>query len=116
MSAAQLAFDYEPRKLARRKDPATSRAAASGDRTTNRARLLAAFAGHHGLTYVEAAAAAQMESHEAARRIADLTRLGLLEVATLGGREMLRETPNGRQARVHRITDAGKQVLRSQQK
>ena len=49
----QLALDYSPRKLARRRDPDTSHAAAQGERSTNRMRLLAVFAAAwpQGLTY-----------------------------------------------------------------
>ena len=54
-----------------------------------------------------------MERHEAARRIADLTRLDLLEVAVLGGHAQLRHTASGREARVHRATDAGKREARA---
>ena len=111
----QLALDYSARKLARRRDPGTSHAAAQGDRSTNRMRLLAVFAAAwpQGLTYEQAAGPARMERHEAARRIADLTRLDLLEVAVLGGHAQLRHTASGREARVHRATDAGKREARA---
>jgi predicted ArsR family transcriptional regulator len=114
MSAVQqLELVYPTERLARRRDPVTSKAAANGDRASHRCRVLVAIAATAGMTYVEAAHYAGLEPHEAARRIADLTRLGLLEVVVYGGVAQVRDTPNGRSARVHRATDLGKREARN---
>lgn len=106
-------MNIEPRTLARRDDPGTSKAAAAADRITHRARLLAAFYAYGDMTYTEAAHAADLEPHEAMRRMSDLKRLGLLEVATFAGHSIRRRTPSGREADVHRVTDAGKRAVRA---
>lgn len=113
-----MSLNYPTRKLHRRTDPTTSAlsAADTRGRITNRGRVLAAFARRpaSGLDYVTAAALADLERHEAERRISDLRNLGYLAVKVdRHGHEVKVILSTGRPARVHVITPAGLAAVRS---
>ena len=120
MSIEQLLIDYEAHKTARTDDPDTSKVAAHRSRTermAHRGLILAALDGWPmGLTYTELATVTTLEKHAVGRRLSELGNEDLVERAVLDGRPLMRLTDSGCYAHVVRITDAGKQVLRSQQK
>jgi hypothetical protein len=110
--STQLALDLAPHKLARRTDPATSKAAAHADHVTNRRRVLIALSGSPGLTYWEIGASAGFSDLvEAARRVGDLLKLRMITPLAAGDHEVLRSAPDHRASRVYVLTDLGREAL-----
>lgn len=98
MSADQLALDLAPR--ARRRDPATSHAAAAqaGQRAQHHAALILGAlvqAGERGLTNHEAAGVTGLDHVAVARRLPELERAGQARPT-----DATRLSPSGRAARV----------------
>lgn len=100
-----------PRELARLEDPDTSHAAAralAGKAGTMRRRLLAVYVkAPGGLTAEEAADRAGFDPAEGPwKRVSDLTNMDLIRPTG-----KTRAASSGRQQRVLRITDAGREAL-----
>lgn len=118
-SAGQLTLDavqdlhIPADTLARREAPLTSKAAAAGDRTTHRFRILEAFGKRPtGIDYMTAARLADLPPWEVTRRVSDLLRLGLLEVKRDDtGAEVTVQLPSNRAGRVYQITALGAAAL-----
>lgn len=104
--AAPERVAFEPRRLARRKDPATSKAAAAAVEQfggKHHQVILDALRqrGRHGLTFHEIAACCSLDPHAVGRRLGELQRAGLARVLLdNAGNERMRDTPSGRAARV----------------
>lgn len=103
MNQTQFAA-MEPRTLARRRDPETSKAAAESVHdfaSGHYALILKALRTLGASTYHEAAEHCGLEPHAAGKRFSDLERAGLIAVVLDGdGSEMTRMSPSGRKARV----------------
>lgn len=104
-----MTIEYPARKLHRTDDPTTSIEAATGDRSTHRAKILQAFATTSlGLTIDEAAELSGLPQVETGRRISDLLALDLIKVITnQDGKPLTGTLKSGRRGRVYRITEAG---------
>lgn len=103
------------RALARRGDPSTSKSAArSLDRESMLHVLLSSFASISG-TAEEAANRAGIDAWAASKRVSDLLNAGLIEVATVNGKELQRRGSSGKFQRVLRITERGRASLASKQ-
>lgn len=101
----------DPRTLARSADPQTSHDAAArldaGRAGTIRRRLLVQFGRFPNLTADEATSAAGFEPADGAwKRVSDLINLGLIEATG-----DTRPGSSGREQRVLRVTDAGREAL-----
>lgn len=100
----QLAFDLEPRTLARRHDPAVSHQAA--DRVKEFAAdqhsiILKVLREHGPCTAHEIATYCRLEAHAVGKRLNELEKAGRIRVVLDGaGKVMTRATPSLRQARV----------------
>lgn len=98
----------EPRTIARRNDPETSKAAA--DRVgefaaKHREQITDALrVAPDGLTIHEIATATGLDHHAVGRRMGEMQQVGLVFVAFDGnGEQVTRPTPSGRSARVWRF-------------
>lgn len=97
--------------LTRRVDPITSKAAAAGERSTHRFRVLAVFASR-SMDYMTAARLADLPPWEVTRRVSDLLRMGLLEVRkNADGSDATVQLPSGRAGRIYAITALGAAAL-----
>ncbi|MGL4325825.1 MAG: MarR family transcriptional regulator [Beijerinckiaceae bacterium] len=105
---------FNPRTLARRHDPETSKEAAKTVREFaggHHAQILDALAKHpDGLTAHEIAAFCQIDAHQVGKRINELEKAGRIENIIIadgdspdGYTVLTRATPGGRQARVWRL-------------
>ena len=104
-----------PGALARRGDPGTSKAAARNlDRESMLHALLSSFETISG-TAEETALRADIDPWAASKRVSDLLNAGLIEVATVNGKELQRRGSSGKFQRVLRITDRGRASLASKQ-
>jgi hypothetical protein len=104
------AFERNPRVLAHTDGPDTSHAAAVGDRTTNRYRVLKLYAALGPVTSYRAwleSPAGGFDLAEIRRRTTDLLLMGLLE--RTGDKERIAST--GRYAHKLALTDAGRKAL-----
>ncbi len=93
----------EPRKLARRENPKTSKDAAERVRQFAQHHLeliLAAIRGTDGLTVHEIADLIDLDAHAVGKRMAELQHDGLVYVVHHNGLSVTRQSPSGRQARV----------------
>lgn len=97
----------EPRKLARRNDPGTSKGAAERVREFGQAQralivsVLKRFPG--GLTVHEIAVSCRLDAHSIGKRCGEIEDAGQIEVVLKDdGEPLTRATPSGRQARVWR--------------
>lgn len=104
--------DTEPRKIARRNDPSTSKRAAEKARYrsgTHKALILQAHGRHpDGLTDEESAPASGLTYHQAERRCCDLRNEGMLTILKDdAGREVERQGTSGSWMRVSVLTDLG---------
>lgn len=114
-STGQLTLDavqdmHTPAKrLARRTDPATSKAAALGNRETHLFRILAVFAARpNGVDYMTAARLADLPPWEVTRRVSDLSNKGLIAAKlNADGTEATVKLPSNRAGRVYVITALG---------
>lgn len=101
---AQLSFDLEPRRLARRRDPVTSHAAAGKVHDFAQGDYALILRGLRDIgpsTYHEIAEHFGIEAHKLGRRMGELEEAGRIAVVVDGaGGEMTRLTPAGRKARV----------------
>lgn len=98
-------------KLARKGDPATSKAAA---RTLERSSMLHALLREFAkadLTGEEAATRANLDPWAASKRVSDLLNAGLIEPIEADGELLTRAGTSGRQQRVLRITMNGADAL-----
>lgn len=102
--SAQLSIDFEPRRLARRADPATSHDAAArvkefaaGQHET----ILSVLREHGPCTAFEVAEHCSLEAHAVGKRMKELFDAGRIRVVLDGnGSALTRKTPSGRSARV----------------
>ena len=96
----------EPRKLARRTDPAASHAAAArvGEFAKKHRELILQVLTLHpaGMTVHEIASLCRLDAHAVGKRMAELEREGEVEVACDLMGEVTRPSPSGRPARVWR--------------
>lgn len=100
--------EREPHKLARRRDPGTSKAAADRVREfaqAHREQILRALRDHpEGLTVHEIAAFTRLDAHAVGKRMNELQADALVYVLVdVFGQEMTRTSPSGRRARVWQV-------------
>lgn len=100
-----------PRALARRSDPATSKAAARNVERESMLRALLMEFARADLTAEEAAARAGMDAWAASKRVSDLLNAGHIEQIIVDGEPLTRAGSSGRQQRVLRVTMAGSDAL-----
>ncbi len=109
----QAATEREPRTLARRRDPDTSKAAAGRVREfaqAHREQILRALRDHpEGLTVHEIAAFTRLDAHAIGKRMNELQADALVYVMRgLFSEELTRPSPSGRQSRVWSVMRFGK--------
>ena len=100
----QLSLDIEPRTLARRRDPETSKAAAERVKEFAAGQheiILKVLRDHCPCTAHEIATYCRLEAHAVGKRLGELETAGRIRVVlSAAGNAMTRLTPSGRRARV----------------
>lgn len=102
--SAQLSIDFEPRRLARRADPATSHDAAARVNEFGGHQhelILSVLRANGPCTTFEVANHCYLDAHKVGKRMNELFEGGRIRVVLDGvGKPMTRKTPSGRSARV----------------